>query len=83
MQVQGFPLDPPVLAQLVEVCVAAPAWDLALQLCNAALVAQVGVAEWESPTRLLPCRQASSPSLTLWPLHLLLTTPGRLLRPPV
>lgn len=39
-QVQGVQLDPEVQAQLLHTCVAAGAWDLALQLCSAALLAQ-------------------------------------------
>lgn len=38
---QGVRLDPEALAHLLRACVAASAWDAALQLCSAALVAQV------------------------------------------
>lgn len=38
---QGVRLDPEALAHLLRACVAAPAWDAALQLCSSALVAQV------------------------------------------
>lgn len=35
-------LEPAVLAHLLHACLAARAYDLGLQLCNAALLAQVG-----------------------------------------
>ena len=43
-QVQGVQLEAPVLAHLLRACVTAGAFDLGLQLCNAALVAQARVA---------------------------------------
>lgn len=42
VQAQGVQVAPGVLTQLLGACVAAGTWGLALQLCNAALVAQGG-----------------------------------------
>jgi hypothetical protein len=41
-QMQGVQLDPAILSHLLGACVAVAAWDLGLQLCTAAFVAQVG-----------------------------------------
>ena len=42
LQMQGVAVDPAILSHLLTTCVSAGAWDQALQLSNAALVAQVG-----------------------------------------